>query len=542
MARILPADTEKLVDLKSDLIITLELQRGEGCDVEAVNGTANRLAAAVAPLIDEHEGDTSGDTFDEIFPAIESAYEDWKSISAAFEETLRLAYNGVVPRGNLLLDQAYSDLRERVGNPLARRYTALRGQWRSHVGDRPWDNYMNRTPAHIDGERLDSSLNALVRGDDLDVEDAMTTLTGDLRHAFADFVETHPDELPDLEIGVWKRPEILIASDYWTTGRRHRLIDVLTRQGSPRFADALKRLTHLFDSPLGGAARVVSGLDQVPSIYRERINRCLMLHPDNEVRRYAVGNADINSIWKAISAENVPCATILSLLEHLTGSSNYTPTQHKVFFDAVHRRLTSVSTRSDVLYARGVVRILTRLDFFMEDVYFAKLMMLIDYLAAKEKFHGIEDSVMEGYTTRLKREKDRVGSRETAEPSFDSVPLVILRKLARDGHFWFLLSMHPIVKVARETITYITTPDRAFQVVQNHRVNPEVLRVVGRRRNLFPRLSARIALLSNPKTPPAVSLDYLSDLSRPDIEQLLRRSSVHPELRTLLRNRFSTKR
>ncbi|MCH7549127.1 MAG: hypothetical protein IH969_06275 [Candidatus Krumholzibacteriota bacterium] len=260
------------------------------------------------------------------------------------------------------------------------------------------------------------------------------------------------------------------------------------------------------------------------------------------MRRYAVGNADINSIWKAITPESVPCATILSLLEHFVGSAQYSAEHHKIFFDAIHRRLTSISTRSDVLYTRGIVRILTRLDLFMEDAYFNKLMMLIDYLAAKEKLYGIDDSLLGEYTDRLKREKERAGSRDSAEPSFDGVPLVVLRKLARDGHFWFLLSMHPIIKIARETTAYIGSPDRAYRVAGNHRINPEVLRVIGRRRALFPRLNARIALLANPKTPPAVSLDYLSDLSRRDIELLLRRSSVHPELRTILRNRYNATR
>lgn len=539
MARILSTDTDKLVDLKSDLIISLELQRGEGCDLAGVRATAERLADAVRPLLDEAEGDSMRETFDAVFPAVESAYEDWKAIDAVFAETTRLAYDGAIPRVNLLLDQIHADLRERVGYRLAERYTALRSHWRTHVDANPWDTYMHRAPAHIDGERLEASLGALVRGDELDVEDAMSDLTGDLRWAFVDFIESHPDDVSELEIGIWKRPEILVAGDFWTSGRRRPLIDVLAQHGTQRFNDALLRLRGLFDTSTGGAARVVSELDDVPAIYRERFNRCLMLHPDYEVRRYAAGNSDINSIWKVISPDSVPCATILSLLEHLVGSTSYTTAQRKVFFDAVHHRLTSLSSRSDVLYARGIARILTRLDFFMEDDYFNRLILLLEYLAAREKAHNIEDDLMNTYTDRLKREKDRVGSRETHEPSFDGVPLVILRKLARDGHFWFLLSMHPIVKIARETIPFINSTDRALQVAANHRVNPEVLRVTGRRRNLFPRLSARLALLSNPKTPPSVSMDYLPDLTRRDIEQLLRRSSIHPELRTVLRNRYN---
>jgi hypothetical protein len=266
-----------------------------------------------------------------------------------------------------------------------------------------------------------------------------------------------------------------------------------------------------------------------------------MLHPDHEVRRYAANNADSSSMWKVITPANVPCATILTLLERLAGSQASTPTQHKIFFDTVYRRLLSLGTRSDVLYARGIVRILTKMNFFLEDDYFTRLMSLLDYLEDKEKAHGIVDGLMPDYIARLKEQKQKVGNVASDEPGFEGIPLVVLRKLARDGHFWHLLSTHPIVKIARETVPHINTPERALRVAANHRANQEVLRAVGKRREFFAKLPSRFALLTNPRTPVAVSLDYASDLTAFDVEKLLRRSTVHPELRVALRNRYTLK-
>ncbi len=205
-------------------------------------------------------------------------------------------------------------------------------------------------------------------------------------------------------------------------------------------------------------------------------------------------------------------------------------------------RLLNVTTRSDVLYTRGIVRILSKLNFFLEDEYFSKMMALLNYLESKEKHFKIDDSTMREYTDALKREKQRVGSIETETPAFDDVPLVILRKLARDGHFWDLLSMHPIVKIARETVPHISTYDRAMVVACNHRANQEVLRSVGKRRSLFPTLRAQLTLLGNPRTPPGVSMDYLPDLGKNDIEKLLRQPGIHPELRTMLRNQYNRRK
>jgi hypothetical protein len=265
-----------------------------------------------------------------------------------------------------------------------------------------------------------------------------------------------------------------------------------------------------------------------------------MLHPDYEVRRFAAGNADSNSIWKVITPRDVPCATILTLLEQIAGSSSTTTAMHqKIFFDTIYRRLLSLGTRSDVLYARGIVRILTKMDFFLEDRYFKRLMTLLDYLEAKERSHGIVDGLMPDYIRRLDEQKQRTGDVPSEDPSFEGVPLVVLRKLARDGHFWNLLSTHPIVKIARETVPHINSTERAVRVASNHRANQEVLRAVGKRRDLFAPMSARVALLTNPRTPVPVSLDYLAELTSRDVEALLRRSTVHPELRAALRNRLT---
>lgn len=536
MASILPTDTEKLEEMGRELVGVLERAGDEATDVDAIRARVGRMAVAVGPLLADPGVDGGNRDAEQLLPAVEAAYESYRAAEAAFGSALQRAYAARAPRANLVLDQVQAALRETVGEPLARRYTEMHAWMRRQAAERPWDG-RDTTPPHVDRDRLAEAMSALVRGDDLDVEDALVSLTGTLRHAFADHIETHAAEVSDIEIGVWKRPEILIARDYWGRDRANRIVDVLREKGSRRFSDALGTIERFFTPSAMTAAGIVAELRDIPEIYRERFTRCLMLHPDNQVRRYAVTNADAASIWKVVSSDVVPCATINSVLEHVAGGP-HTVAQRKVFFDAIYRRLLSVTSRSDVLYARNIARLLVRMDFFMEDDYFARLTHVLDYLAAKERMFGIRDGLMERYMKRLRAEKDRAGSRPSEEPSFAGVPLVILRKLARDGHFWYLLSMHPIVKIARETVPYISDADRALRVAENHRVNQEVIRVVGRRRNLFARLSARMALLANPKTPPMVSLEYVTDLSRRDIETLLRRSGIHPELRTMLRNRL----
>ncbi|MGD8413799.1 MAG: hypothetical protein PVF33_06180 [Candidatus Latescibacterota bacterium] len=548
MAKNLSTRATRVEDFEADLINTVETDRSRGCDPTVIAEKARSYADAVRSLLVDAAADPADGIqarFDRAMPRLESAYAGWKAVNKALEDTFQLAYVNSIPRQNLLLDQIQADLVESVGEPLSEQYIQVKALWRSHLDDHPWDAYREPASTHLDSQSLDDSLNALVRGDDLDVEDALNGLTGKLRHAFIDFIKSHPDSVVDLEPGMWKRPEIVIAGDYWVRGRRSRVVDILQERSSPRFARAFTTLQSFFtlDRGAGNTPQAIAEeMNRIPIDHRERFYRCLMLHPDYEMRRYAAGNSRMSSMWKALTPANVPCATILSLLEHIAGSSAYTNGQRKLFFDTVYRRLMNVTTRSDVLYARGIVRILTRLNFFLEDEYFARLMTLLDYLEAKESLFKIDDSTMCQYTDALKREKQRVGNVETILPDFDDVPLVILRKLARDGHFWELLAMHPIVKIAKETVPHISSRERATIIACNHRVNQEVLRAVGKRRSLFPSLRAKLTLLGNPRTPPGVSMEYLTDLGKKDIERLLRQPGIHPELRTMLRNQFNQRK
>lgn len=545
MAGFLPATADRIDDLASELVLSLELQRGEGCDLATTAQAAERLVNAIHGAVvaaEDLERPGSSAPVEGVCRVVESAYVQWKNVDAAFAQTIRLAYENKVPRTNLLLDDIRTALRQRAGEPIAEAYTGLRHRWKEHVDSRPWDTFRDRGAAHVDKGALESELAALAHGDDLDVEDALGTVTGDLRHAFADHLATHPEDAQDVEVGIWKRPEMIVAGDYWGHPRRVRLLDVMGEHGSDRSRQAATALAGLFAPTHKGAASVVRAVHDTSEAHRDRFTRCLMLHPDYEVRRYAVNNSDINSVWKVVTPESVPCATILTLLERLVGTSRYTTAQRKVFFDAVYRRLLSLTSRSDVLYARGIARIFVKLNFFLEDNYFYKLSSLLDYVAVKEKTHGIEDGVLTDYIARVRREKEKAGSVPGEDPAFDGIPLVVLRKIARDGHYWHTLITHPIAKIAREVVPHVATRDRAVVTAHNHRVNPEVLRLLGRRRELFAGFNARMALLTNPQTPVAVSMNYLSDLSLQDVEALLRRSTLHPELRHILRSRYEAAR
>jgi hypothetical protein len=132
MAGFLPAATERIDDLASELVLSLELQRGEGCDLAATEQAAGRLVGAMnAAVIAAEELNRPGTTarVDDVCRMVEAAYVQWKNVDAAFAQTIRLAYEHQVPRHNLRLDDIRVALKQRVGEPIAQTYTDLRHRW-----------------------------------------------------------------------------------------------------------------------------------------------------------------------------------------------------------------------------------------------------------------------------------------------------------------------------------------------------------------------------------------------------------------------------
>jgi hypothetical protein len=537
--------TEKIRALKTSIISLLETTRDGGVPANSLREYKSLIVEEYQKLLNEGAKQLFKDDFvgsETVMRAVEDAYAAWHAIDASFRETLSLAYDGKISRQNLLIDDVHAELRQRIGDPTAALYTRLYTLCANHLASRPWDAHLSASVKHADADELNKNLHSLVHGDHLDVEDALSALTGSLRYAFADYIARREEPLELLEESLWMRPEIVLINDYWQYHPHVRLLDLLRRKGRQQHLGAFAKVQELFSEDNSraddsAAERIVREVQKTRPEEKDTYLRCLMLHPNHDVRRYAVSNVNLDGFWKVVTPEAVPLMTVLSMLEKVAGSRQYDESFQKVFFHTVHRRLLSASSRPEVLYASGIVRILTQLPFFMEDDYFEKLMQVVDYLTAKGQQYGIQTGVLSEYVEKLRKEKGRIGTLKTDSPNIANIPVVVLRKLARDGHFWYELSTHPLFKIARETVAHINSPDRALRVANNHVVNQDVLREVGRSRGLFATRTAKLALLSNPRTPPAVSLDYLSDLTRQDQDQLLRRSTVHPELRRRLLER-----
>jgi hypothetical protein len=542
MDEILSLHSRNIHSLRAKIVTHLEKERPYGCRLAPLRQAGADLAQLFHSFLETIEAahTVNASYLNSVIPFIENAYLDWRAVQAECNETLRLAYRDAVPSSNLSIDIVLAEMERVIGDPLLEAYARLQSSWLQHLDSHPWDAHVSDTGGHLDADHFQDALRALGRGDEFDIEDATENLTGPYRHLLSHHLNaarSDGDALARISSNLWKRPEIVVANDYWQERHRSRITDFLLSKTDTPPAVGFARIKEFFSQSSNSARdnqKIVSFLREIAYDDREKFLRCLTLHPDQGIRRYAVTNIGGGSFWKSLTPSMVPCSTILSLLERVVGSQQFDDNFRKIFFDAVFKRLLTLTSRSEVLYARGIVRIFTQLDFFLEDVYFEKLMRLLTYIESKENYFKIKTPVLDDHLAALKTAKQRTGSLETASPEFSVIPPVALRKLAKEGHFWFELSMHPIYKIAKETIPYINSRDRAIRVVSQKNANQDVIRAIGKNKALFASHSSMMALLTNPRTPPAVSMEYLSELSRPSIETLLRKSTIHAEFRRQL--------
>jgi hypothetical protein len=543
MDKILSTQTGKIRAFKSNLVDSIEQSKERGCNLRNIQETSSQLIEAFDALLSmydkvEKQGD---EAFRGMLPQFETAYMEWKELNSLLRDTLRSAYLGHIPSSNLALDEIQSSLEKRVGRRITARYAELQVRWAKHLESCPWDAFLSGVARHVEMAEFEERLESLRRGDDFDCEEAAQKLTSDLRHLLKIHLETSDDAKEAAEIGeaLWKWPEVVIVNDFWNSGPGEKLLDTLVSKAS-KSASGFASARRFFDEhtlKTGAVERILATVKQSAPGEKARLLRCLVFHPDQSIRRYAVTNIDTPSFWRSLVPATMPCASILSMLERIIGSKSYDDNARKIFFDTVYKRLFSLTSRSDVLYARGIVRIFCKLDFFLEDAYFEKLMKLVDYLEFKERYYKLDKTFLEEHLAKLRETKQKKGNVGSEEPDFGRIPPVILRKLARDGHYWFELASHPVYKVAVETVPYINTQDRALRIATRRGVNQEVLRAVGKKKSLFATRTNKLALLSNPHTPPTVSMEYVPDLAKSDIEILLRTSTIHPELRNFLRKK-----
>ncbi len=150
-----------IAPLRQTIVSIIEKERERGCNLATLKDIGSTLETALQNVLvagKKHLDSGSSERIGTALALLENAYSEWKTINRCFSDTLRLAYNGLIPRENLLLDDIQAKLRVSVGNPLAALYTRTCSKWGKHLETRPWDAFVISGAEHLDRDDFKSSM------------------------------------------------------------------------------------------------------------------------------------------------------------------------------------------------------------------------------------------------------------------------------------------------------------------------------------------------------------------------------------------------
>ena len=122
------AIAERIRALKTSVVTLVESTRSDGVPIRGLREAQDQLIEEYQKLLNEGakyllKGEAARS--ETALQAVEDAYTAWQVIDSSFRETLTLAYNGTIPRQNLLIDDIHAELGRRIGDAVAALYTRL---------------------------------------------------------------------------------------------------------------------------------------------------------------------------------------------------------------------------------------------------------------------------------------------------------------------------------------------------------------------------------------------------------------------------------
>jgi serine/threonine protein kinase len=369
---------------------------------------------------------------------------------------------------------------------------------------------------------VDRLTRRLLSRDGLDAADALDVLLGEHLEPALARLQQGTERASTLLDGLWAHADALLLRDLGVERGALRIVPYLAAHAAadgrfPRLVDALRD------------RRGAVAVDAVTALSPARPGlRCLLLHPVKETRIAALAKLALHDLWTIIVHERAPLSVLRFLFEHLLvhGHSDHL----KVFFFCVKDTILTAPA-AELALALALVRSFFDVACFHEDLIFEPLVELERGVRARGEAAGLLD---DSYVRAVGRFLTEGARDDLPLEHLRDIPLPIQRKLARDGRLLTTFISHPNERIARETIPHLLKVDdivRFLRVVTIHRV---VLIELSKRRRLFRSDVARIALLTNPRTPPGIARPFLGLLSIEQLKVMSNNRQMNPDVRKLV--------
>ncbi|MCP4500789.1 MAG: serine/threonine protein kinase [Deltaproteobacteria bacterium] len=389
---------------------------------------------------------------------------------------------------------------------------------------------------------VDSLLQQLLAEDELGALDAFQRL----RKKHNSWLVSVLTEVYNQEIlrklcrGLWRFAPALLVDELLPSFGGTRLLPLLLRHEGQHEVQGFVSLGKAFAWNGNEACDIFSIIESLDAEDQTKACECLMWHPRQDVVQEVLQRLKPSQMWHLIASEQTSVKVVHDIFENikLKVGNEYL----KVFFLCSKETLLR-SPPEFFLSAFQLLQSFFHISCFHEDDVFEDLLETDRILRQRftmatkkepEHLSHVEiDAGIEGlYQSRTAFVAK--GTRDAMPPSsFKDVPLPILRRIAREGHFLFYFISHVNERVARETLPHLMRLEDVTRFLRVPTIQRIVLLELAKNKRFFRTDVARQALLQNPKTPAVVARGYLPLLPHEQVRLLAKNRHIGAEVRQL---------
>lgn len=406
-----------------------------------------------------------------------------------------------------------------------------------------------RSTADVDRQELATTLAALLRADELDIETVLTDLLLHHKRGLIAYLDTTPanaerDQLCDT---LWRAADLVLLDDLYSIRDQRRagaerLFDTLTgpQVGDPRFrlVRALLARKHEPTEETVATGMANAGSDHEKD--RQVVWRCMVLgHPDATIRSSAAFQLTLYATWQTIAHPRIPLASLYAVGERV--NKRESEDAKRIFFDCVRGRLkTSAETfrsQAELEALTRIVLLLLDFRFLVETGYFERFDDILETFLARAKRTGLKVEYFENLRQRLEtaRHADDGKGATTPPSGLKRLPPTLQRRLAGEARYLFWFVVHPDPRIAGETMRHIGLKN-VERVLRLREVNGSVMATLLRRPELFTRQQTLLTALNHPKCGQAFASRHLGSLGRSTqgrkaLTSITRNPSANPVVR-----------
>ena len=361
---------------------------------------------------------------------------------------------------------------------------------------------------------LESIVQSLVKGDDLERDQAIDLLLSDHREEFFSFCSQSLREQSSKELldALWDKADTIALEDLAAlhSQQEHPRVFIRlfaeNRMAAPRFACLIEGIRSKTFIGFSDLKTIFSKHSIVPS-HGDWIvfQRChLVTCNDFTVKSMACSQVPTSQLWNLAINSNIGPLSLLVLLNRMYGETDRGDDLCKLFFDCTRLRILDLARSNHlrtVEIINSIVYRLFDLDFFVEDTYFDRLDEILNVHRAACK--GVEKDFEHflGYITSLETRKADLGYPTAKLPKeIERIPKGVQRRLAREGLYLEYFVLHPDSRIALETKSHINEGN-VGKLLLYRGINMALLFKVARERHLFRTRQNTEVMLHHPKCP-----------------------------------------